>query len=449
MARPMPQMINCPNCSQQFNAILEQILDVGHDPTAKERLLSGRVNVVSCPHCGYQGMVGTPIFYHDPDHQMAIAYVPMELNLKQEEREKIIGDMTQAVMRAMPEDAPKGYLLQPKTALTMQGIVDQVLEADGITREMIEAERRKLTIVQEIADAPSDQVDQLMDEAEDAGLIDMTFLELLGATGQALSQQGENRKALRLFNLRSELMETTEVGRELKEQETALREASQELQALGDKLTRESFIDLIIESADNPAKVTAYATIGQGLLDYQTFQVLANRIESVENEERKARLTEIREQLLAAAAEYERQSQQVVERAVNTLRMLLSAPDIRTAIVNNIDRIDQTFLQVLQANLEEASKAGNAEVANRLKQIRDEVLALVQSSAPPEIRLINDLLSAPSDDEAVALLRQNEIPLDDELLAAMEDVSHQLRDAGNEEAARRMDAVVDALQTMM
>jgi len=73
--------MSCPSCRQPFGAILEQILDVGIDPSAKERLLSGRINLITCPFCGYRGMVGTPLMYHDPAKKLAIVYVPMELNL--------------------------------------------------------------------------------------------------------------------------------------------------------------------------------------------------------------------------------------------------------------------------------------------------------------------------------------------------------------------------------
>ncbi len=66
-------------------------------------------------------MVGTPLMYHDPAKQLAIVYVPMELNMAEAERQRIIGTMTQAVLRSLPEEAPKGYLLQPKTALPCRG----------------------------------------------------------------------------------------------------------------------------------------------------------------------------------------------------------------------------------------------------------------------------------------------------------------------------------------
>lgn len=437
MARPLPQQINCPSCGQPFNAILEQILDVGHDPTAKERLLSGRVNMVACPHCGFRGMVGTPLFYHDPHKQLALTYVPMELNLEKEQRERLIGEMTQAVMRAMPEDAPKGYLLQPQVALSLQGMVDQVLEADGITRDMVDKERKKLQIINELAILSQEEANQLLED--NADLIDLTFLELLGMTAQSASQQGQSREALRLLNLRTHLMETTEAGQALKQQEDALREVSQELQELGDKLTRESFVDLLVKASDNPAKINAFGMVGQGLLDYQTFQVLSERIEAADDSEKHEQLKEVRETLLNIAAEYEKQSREVVERAVDTLRALISAPDIRTAIANNLDRIDQTFLQVLQANLDEARKAGNIEVSSRLKEIRDEVLALVQAAAPPEIQFINDLLSAETEDDSLSILQERQDMLNEDMLSVMEDLSAQLRQAGNEEAASRLD----------
>jgi hypothetical protein len=439
MARPIQQTINCPQCGQPFNAILEQILDVGVDPSARDRLLSGRVNLVSCPHCGFQGMISTPLMYHDPEKKLALVFVPMELNLSKEDRERMIGDMTNAVMRAMPEDAPRGYLLQPKTALTMQGLVDQVLEAEGITKEMIDAERRKVTLIDDLIKAKSDEVDGLLEE--NAELLDMTFLQLLSTAAQAASQAGENRQSLRLLNVRSKLMETTEAGRELRQREEALVEASNELQALGDSLTREKFIDLLVEAAGNEAKLDAFATLGQGLLDYSTFQALSERIDKTENEEQKQALTEARERLLAYAAQVEEQSRAVIEQAVATLRTLLQAQDIPSAIQANLQRIDQTFLEVLQANLDEARRSGQVELSSRLKEIRDEVMRLVQESAPPEIRLINDLLSAETEQESLDLLHDRQGEINEDIVAVMGELSDQLREAGNEAAAQRLDAI--------
>lgn len=435
MARPMQQTINCPRCGQPFGAILEQIIDAGLDPTAKERLISGRVNLVSCPHCGYQGMVSTPLMYHDPEKQMAIIHMPMELNLSTEERERFIGELTQAVMRNLPEDAPRGYLLQPGTALTMQGLVEHVLEAEGITREMLDAERRKIELIDELTRAPSEDVDRLIEENQD--LVDMTFLQLLTAAAQSYSQNGQSRQSLRLLNLRSKLMETTEAGRELQAQEEAVMEATRELQGLGEQATRDQFVDLLVNAAGNTTKLEALAMMGRGLLDYQTFELFSQRVDQAEGEQ-KEQLSRARERMLEIAAEYERQSQAVIQQAVNTLRTLLSASDVEAAVEQNLDRIDQTFLAVLQANLEEARRSGQVEVSSKLKQIRDKVLQIVQQSTPPEVLLINELLGTETDEQARELLRERRDLLSPDFVAVLGEVAEQLREMGREAEAERI-----------
>jgi hypothetical protein len=436
MARPATS-INCPVCGQPFSAILEQILDVQYDPTVKERLLSGRVNMITCPHCGYRGVVGTPLMYHDAAKSLAIAYMPMELNLEQQERERVIGEMTNALMRALPEDAPKGHLLQPKTALTMQGMLDQILEADGITPEMLEAERRKVQLIDQLADASSEERMALLDENED--LLDLGFLELLMAAAQAASQAEDGRRALRLLNVRDHLMETTEAGQMLQAQQQALAEASEELRALGEGITREAFVDLLIRAADDPLKVDALATLARPLLDYTTFQLLTQRINATEDAETRQRYSGIRDRMVEINAAYEERTRAMAQRAADTLRMLIQAPDVSAAIQANLNRIDDVFLQVLQLNLEEARKAGNVQVSSRLKEIRDEVLGLIQAAAPPELQLINELLAIEDEGQALEALHARQSEISQEVLEIMGELVMQLREAGNELAAQRLE----------
>ena len=447
MARPASTSITCPSCGRPFGAILEQIIDVGRDPTAKERLLSGRVNLITCPNCGYRGMVGTPLMYHDPAKQMAVIYVPIELNLDSTARQKLIGDLTNALMRSLPEEAPKGYLLQPKEALTMQGLVDLVLEGDGITQEMIASERRKVELIEQISTVSDEELVPLL--AENQALFDLTFIELLTAASQAATQRGDTRRSLRLLNVRSQLMETTEAGQMLREQEAAANEAAQELQALGENITREAFVDLLIKAAGNPAKVDALAGMGRSLLDYTTFQLITNQLDATTSEDDKKLLEALRDRLLQINAEYERQARVLIQRSADTLKMLLQAGDIPGAIRNNLDRIDDMFLQILQVNLEEARRAGNLEVSTRLKEIRDEVLKLIQASAPPEIRLINDLLAVESEEESIKMLQEHQADINEDLVAVMGELADQLRQGGNSPAADRLEVLRAQAQKML
>jgi hypothetical protein len=129
--------------------------------------------------------------------------------------------------------------------------------------------------------------------------------------------------------------------------------------------------------------------------------------------------------------------------------MLLQAGDIASAIRNNLDRIDDMFLQVLQLNLEEARRAGNLEVSTRLKEIRDEVLKLIQASAPPEIRLINDLLAVESEEESVQMLQSRQADVNEDLVGVMGELANQLRQGGNDPAAARLELLRVEAQKML
>ena len=67
------------------------------------------------------------------------------------------------------------------------------------------------------------------------------------------------------------------------------------------------------------------------------------------------------------------------------------------------------------------------------------MLRLIQASAPPEIQLINELLSLESEDESVALLHSRQTDVNEQLVHIMGDLSVQLREAGNDQAADRLD----------
>jgi hypothetical protein len=162
-------------------------------------------------------------------------------------------------------------------------------------------------------------------------------------------------------------------------------------------------------------------------------------VKSAATQEEQDLLGGMRDRVLEISAEFERQSRAVVERAADTLRSLLQAHDIPSAIQANLDRIDDAFLQVLQANLEEARRSGNVDASSRLRQIRDEVLRLIQASAPPEIQLINELLALESEDESRELLYSRQDDISEQLVHIMGDLSVQLREVGNDQAADRLD----------
>ncbi|MGF1504411.1 MAG: hypothetical protein ACFB51_04650 [Anaerolineae bacterium] len=304
---------------------------------------------------------------------------------------------------------------------------------------MLDQERRKITLIDELLAAKGDEQQSLVDENID--LIDESFLELLRIVGERAGQTGDSRTSLRALNLRSKLIESTEAGQRVKVREEAYQQAELELNSIVTEeghINREDFVDLIVDSADNPDKIQYLSSRIPQILDYTTFNILTNRIDATSDPDQRAQLQEARETMLKVAAEYEQASRAVVERAADTLRMLLSAPDVVEAIHQNLDRIDETFMQVLQVNLQEARQSGSVEVSARLKQIRDEVLRLVEQQAPPEIQLINQLLSEQDDNAALDLLASRADAVTPQLIEVMDQLIDQLNAVGNVEAAQRL-----------
>ena len=78
---------NCPRCRQPLMADVEQLFDLDQDPEAKQKLLSGGVNVAACQNCGYQGMLPVPIIYHDSSKELLLTYFPPELMMPVNEQD--------------------------------------------------------------------------------------------------------------------------------------------------------------------------------------------------------------------------------------------------------------------------------------------------------------------------------------------------------------------------
>jgi len=125
---------DCPGQVEPGTAAWQHwVIDVLRDPGAKTRLVSGRLNFFQCPSCGFQGTLATPLVYHDPVKELLLTYLPPDLRLNPIDQEKAIGDLIQQVVNSLAPEQRKGYLLRPQAVLTAQGLVERVLEADGVT----------------------------------------------------------------------------------------------------------------------------------------------------------------------------------------------------------------------------------------------------------------------------------------------------------------------------
>lgn len=427
MAQPTTQ-IPCPNCNTPVPARIEQLLDVGRDPSAKTRLLSGSLNHLRCPACGFEGQAATPLVYHDPEKELLLTFTPMELNINKNEQEKIIGQIISRLSESLPAEQRKAYLLQPQGALTMQGLIDQVLEADGITKEEIEAQRAKMRLFEQFLRIPDEQVESFVQENDDS--IDSTFFQLAQLTLQ--STPDANAQAALAAKL-DQLIELSAFGKQLKQQEDELRQASESLQALGDELTREKLLDLFVE-APNDTRLIALVNLTRPALDYNFFQMISDRIEQAEGEERE-NLDQMRQKVLETTQQIDQVQQARAEQSAGLLRSILQAPDLDQALRAALPAIDDLFIAILQANIEAAKERDDQGSLTRLQEVDQKLREIIQNSVPAGLKLAQEVLESESEEKALEILEESIDQIDDQLISALMSAVNQMRQEDNQEEA--------------
>jgi hypothetical protein len=416
--------INCPNCRQPVLADIQQLFDVGADSSVKTKLLSGMFNFIQCPNCGYQGNLASPIVYHDPEKELLLTYVPPELRLSHDEQEKLIGAQINQVLSRLTSEQRKGYLLRPQAHLTMQSLVERVLEADGITREMIQAQQQRLELLQQLVTAPDDNI-RLEIVKKEEGIIDVDLFSMLSRLMESASvaQDPEGTKQLEAVQLF--LLENTEIGRGIKQQTQEVQEAIKTLQSAGRELTREKLLDLVIQ-APNDVRLSALVSLARPGMDYQFFQLLSERIDKVSGEE-KEKLLKLRENLLELTRQIDAQMEVRTSQARRLLDEVMESKDISKAMEENLPQIDEFFLQILKERLDASRKSGDLEQIGKLQQI-SEILQKA-TAPPPEIQFIEELLDAPDEMTRQGLLEKNHEKVTPEFLQVLSGVMSQMIDS--------------------
>ena len=416
--------INCPNCRQPIMADVQQLFDVNRDESAKANLLSGMVNFVQCPNCGYQGNLATPIVYHDPEKEMLLTFVPAELGLPQAEQERMLGAMINQVVNNLAPEQRKGYLLRPQAQLTMQGLVERILEADGITREMIQAQQQRLNLLQRLLGVKDGETRKEIIKQEEK-LVDADLFSLLSRLHEAAAGSGDQPAAAQLEELQATLIETTDFGRQVKQQAEDVQAAVLSLQEAGRELTREKLLDIVVE-APSDLRLSALVSLARPGMDYPFFQLLSERIERSSDPE-KERLTKLRERLLELTRQVDAQLEARTSQAREMLNQLMAAPDPAKATSEILSQIDDFFVQALNNELPAARKTGDLEKIGKLQAIA----AVLQqaSTPPPEIALIEELLDAPDDQARRRLLEENHEQITPEFLQILSGLVTQVMES--------------------
>lgn len=438
--------IRCQSCGQPFNAELRTVIDVMKEPQLKAELLSGRLNNARCPHCGTPNAVTTPILYHDATKELLIALVPMELNLPKDEQEKIIGDM----MNHLPKDDFKAYMFNPTRALTMQGLMDQVLEADGITPEMMEQQRARVRLAQQFVEAPENDLENLVKQHDEQ--IDTQFFQTLTMIAQRMLEGGQAEAAQQVIQRQSRIAELSTHGQELiqqqEQQQQTVQRVADRIQQLGAGADRADFMALAIEFKDDDNALQALVGLARPAFDYEFFQQMTARIGEAPAAEREG-LNSLRQRLVELTSAIDQQTQMAAQNAAGFLQALVNSQEPEQLIRENIQIIDDTFMAVLTSNIQQAEQQKNIQLASRLKELYNMIVTLLQESMGPEMRFINDLLSAPDDAQAEIMLQERASEFGPDLLEVMDAIEHMLEEQGNHPLLGRMKSLKQAAQQVI
>lgn len=391
----------CPRCGGQMIADVQQIFDVAVDPMDKERLLRGAANIAICPSCGYQSQIAMPIVYHDPEKELLLTYFPQELNMSLPEQQKIIGPLITKVVNSLPPEKKKGYLFQPRTMLTYDTLFETILEADGITKEMLNEQKYKGELIRRLLQTSPESLVEVIHQEESH--IDQSFFLMLNNTLDAAVQMRDKNSFEALKKLQETLFRETEYGRELKKRADFTQKAITDLQALGENLNRDTLLDLVLASPDETYLQTL-AGLARNGMDYEFFSKLSSRINEAEGEE-KEKFSKIRTQLLDLTQQIDKALAEEKEMRRKLLEEILKQEDMESAVYQAVRAIDQSFTEVVNEELAAARKAGDFMRSGKLQQLLDIIQKLY--TAPEEIQRLETMLGAETEDELKALIDED------------------------------------------
>ncbi len=429
---------NCPNCKQPVIIDIQQVFDVSQDPLAKQKLLTNAVNFMQCPSCGYRGMVAIPIVYHDPEKELLLTFFPPDLNKTVNEQEQEIGPLINRILDKLPQEKRKAYLLQPQSMLTYQTLIEKILEADGITKEMIENQQKRIALIERLLGTSSKERVEIIKQEEP--LIDVNFFTLLSRIVQSSVAQGDKESQEKLLELQQQLFENTKTGKKIYSQAKDTEKAIKQLQEAGKEgLTREKLLDLFLK-AENEIQISTMASLARSGLDYSFFQLLSEKIDQTSEKSEREKLEKLRETLLEITEEIDKKMQAEFQHSRKVLEKILDAEDIEKAIMKNTDAINDFFIQNLENELKNARKSGNLERINKLEQV---MVFIERATAPSEeIQLLEELLDFEDQNQLEEKVKANIEKITPEFISTINHVIIQSDGSGTrEELAEKLKKV--------
>lgn len=433
--------INCPNCGTPYPAQVFSVVDAGQDPVLKSLMLSGQLNMAICPRCGAGGPLTTPLLYHDPEHNFLGVFVPQQIPVN--EQQKVIGDLSRRLMNGLPQEARRGYMLTPKQFLSYQSLLEAVLEHEGITREMLDKQRRQIQLIEQAAMTLQDLEGLKLLVREHDAEMDDEFFSLLSMLTDASANSNDIAGARQLVELRERLIELTTWGKGVQKQRAAVAQ-------LRADTTEAQLVEMVVAANDDRV-VDALVLASGPLVNYAFFQELSQRIDSADQRGDAAetvRLSALREHVLQFSERIQAAQQAAMQQYSQVLGEILSSNDIPQALAERAQFIDQSFLSVVSANLQEAERRKATAAVRRLKEVWDASVNMINQASPPEVQLVNQLLLAEYPGETRKLLAEQRDLVTADFIEALSELAEQMEAEGVPDMAARLRQIRSQAQLM-
>ena len=436
----MQTQITCPQCGTPYTAEVHQFVDSKQTPELKQQLLNGQLNMAICPNCGYGGQMSTILLFHDAEYEKFIVHVPQQMNLDEIQRETMIGQLTRQAMDSLPPEERRAYMLQPQIMLNMQTFMENVLETEGVTKEMIENQRKQSELLANLARADKDVADHLIQE--NLAQIDEAFFAMLQTYIDAASQMNDDQQLLPLINLRAKLMTQTPAGKRIEKRQMALHALNRDAKK-ADGLTPQLLLEHIVKNMDDAEIVNGLVSTGQSALTYDFFTLLTAEIEKLEQSDktRAGQLAKLRDDLLEWQQKMREQSEIAVNEAMAALQAILEAPNKEAALAENASKIDDVFMYVLQMRQAQAEQEGNEGLLQALTEIQAIIVQQMEQQLPPHIQFLNHLVRTDSLEDQQKMLDQNAELLSEDMLELVDQVIDQAAQTGDAALNERLQQV--------
>ncbi|MBO9339480.1 MAG: hypothetical protein J7464_12305 [Chloroflexus sp.] len=420
-APPQPVQLSCPSCGTRFRTAIYTLVDGGEQPELKAALLTGQLNIAVCPRCGMASMLSAPLIYHDAGKQLFLVYVPQELNSQPQEIDRFIGDASAFLLRALPNDAPRGYLLAPRRFLSLQSLIEAIYEADGVSAEDLRRQNRYVEILTELVNTVNqDEQFTAALQRYSAELTPEFFATLdafINATNDAQAQMREM-----LVRVREKLLAYTA--------RMTAQAAAEELNAAIERLRSATDEEL-------PAVVQEL----RPLIDYSFFQLWTEQIEAASaagDDTTAQKLTERRARILELVEAIDRAAQEMFERGSALIDAVLATTDPVAALRERAAEVDEGVLTVISASIAAAQHAGSDALVKQLEALASTAQDIINSRLSPEDRFINELLAQETTVEATRLLRKNMTRITPELARRLNERAAEEEKRANQADAERL-----------